>query len=218
MARCMTRLRQPPGRTVKAVSWVPQSLLAGSAATQRSFCVSHRHLVAAPQVLINTLGESKVTGENISKDLVVAEATSKSIDETRESYRSVATRGSLIYSVVASLGNLQHMYQLSLQFYKKLFNTTIERTQKSDDVEERIKLLIAAITLDSYVVICRGLFEADKLLYAFLMAVELEKYNGDITPISWDFFLRGSQQKPDGEPHPEWIPPVSWMEVWRGFV
>ena len=64
------------------------------------------------EVLINTLAQSKKTSEEINKDLEVAERTSKEIDEAREGYRIVATRGSLIYSVIASIGGLQHMYQV----------------------------------------------------------------------------------------------------------
>eukprot|EP00667_Euglena_gracilis_P000017 EG_transcript_17 len=165
------------------------------------------------EVLINTLAESKETSETINKDLKVAETTSKTIDDTREGYRSVATRGSLVYSVVASLGNLEHMYQLSLQFYKTLFNRTLTSTPPSEDVPTRIASLIAGITRDSYEVICRGLFEKDKLLYAFLMAVELEKYTGEVAPASWDFFLRGSGMKPDGSIPPPWMPTQVWTEV-----
>jgi len=40
--------------------------------------------------------------------------------------------------------------------------------------------------------ICRGLFERDKLLYAFLNASSILKRSEDITVDEWNFFLRGS--------------------------
>jgi len=163
--------------------------------------------------LINTLAQSKKTSEEINKDLEVAENTSKEIDDAREGYRVVATRGSLIYSVIASIGQLDHMYQVSLQAYKKVFNQTMERTDRADDVHRRIEMLISAITLTSYVSICRGLFEKDKLLYAFLLAVEILRHKQVIRDNAWDFFLRGSGLKPDGSSHPDWLPMHSWMEL-----
>jgi hypothetical protein len=42
------------------------------------------------------------------------------INTTREGYRSVATRGSVIYFVVATLALVDPMYQYSLTFYKDL--------------------------------------------------------------------------------------------------
>ena len=40
--------------------------------------------------------------------------------------------------------------------------------------------------------ICRGLFERDKLLYAFLNASSIKKRANDISIDEWNFFLRGS--------------------------
>mmetsp|Transcript_46773 Transcript_46773/g.83798 ORF Transcript_46773/g.83798 Transcript_46773/m.83798 type:complete len:4084 (-) Transcript_46773:846-13097(-) len=165
------------------------------------------------EVLINTLAQSKKTSEEINKDLEVAEKTTKEIDEAREGYRIVSTRGSLIYSVIANIGGLEHMYQVSLQAYKKVFNQTMERTDKNDDVGLRIEALIVSITMASYVVICRGLFERDKLLYAFLMAIEILKHKQVVQDAAWDFFLRGSGLKPDGSEPPGWLPMPMWMEL-----
>jgi dynein heavy chain len=45
----------------------------------------------------------------------------KRIDETRESYRPVAIRGSVLYFVVADLSLVNAMYQYSLEFFTRLF-------------------------------------------------------------------------------------------------
>lgn len=50
-----------------------------------------------------------------------AEETSKVITATRESYRPVANRGSILYFVIADLANIDPMYQYSLDFFSKLF-------------------------------------------------------------------------------------------------
>ena len=68
--------------------------------------------------LINALALSKTTSKAINQRLTEAEATTLEINTTREGYRSVATRGSVIYFVVANLALVDPMYQYSLQFYK----------------------------------------------------------------------------------------------------
>jgi dynein heavy chain len=40
--------------------------------------------------------------------------------------------------------------------------------------------------------ICRGLFEKDKLLYAFLKASSISKRAGDISTEEWNIYLRGT--------------------------
>lgn len=47
-------------------------------------------------------------------------------------------------------------------------------------------------TSSFYINICRGLFEKDKLLYSFLNAASIFKRSGDITPLEWNCYLRGT--------------------------
>ena len=53
--------------------------------------------------LINILNDSKVTSATISKRLKEAEQTEEKISAAREKYRIVATRGSVLYFVVADM-------------------------------------------------------------------------------------------------------------------
>ncbi|CAM9238748.1 unnamed protein product, partial [Choristocarpus tenellus] len=89
--------------------------------------------------LINALSQSKVTSKAINERLTEAEATTREINETRESYRVVATRGSIIYFVMAGLSNVDPMYQYSLNFYKELFTQRLQRAIKHDEVPERLR-------------------------------------------------------------------------------
>ena len=61
--------------------------------------------------LIDALSQSKVTSKAINERLTEAEHTTKEINDTREDYRVVATRGSIIYFVIAGLSNVDPMYQ-----------------------------------------------------------------------------------------------------------
>lgn len=62
------------------------------------------------EALIETLGQSKRTSELIQVRMAKAEETATEIDATREQYRVVATRGSLLYFVIADMGLVDPMY------------------------------------------------------------------------------------------------------------
>ena len=141
--------------------------------------------------LINALARSKSTSAAINGRLFEAEATTKEINLTREGYRVVATRGSVIYFVVANLALVDPMYQYSLQYYKDLFNQRLQKTEKKTDLSERLALLVDDITTSLYNNICRGLFEKDKLLYAFTIAVKINLASGHVREDEWKLFLVG---------------------------
>eukprot|EP00658_Telonema_sp_P-2_P017409 TRINITY_DN16762_c0_g1_i7.p1 TRINITY_DN16762_c0_g1~~TRINITY_DN16762_c0_g1_i7.p1 ORF type:complete len:1536 (+),score=415.75 TRINITY_DN16762_c0_g1_i7:265-4872(+) len=197
--------------------------------------------------LINTLSASKRTAETIASDLIVVETTNAEIDVARERYRILATRGSLIYSVIASLSNIDPMYQYSLQFYKKLFVATLEKNQvgliEEGEVDEadltpeeqnerfelvearrkdpevtvrRIDALIPAVSLTSYNVVCRGLFEKDKLLFSFMLTVTFQQHSEKFSDAEWDLFLRGGAGTKIPSEFPErpgWIGAPQWLDV-----
>ena len=124
--------------------------------------------------------------------MIEAEQTAKLINENREKYRSVARRGSVLYFVIADLSLIDPMYQYSLEFFSKLFNRRLDKSEKSDKLDKRLQILIHDQTESFFVNICRGLFEKDKLLYAFLNASNILRRSGAISIDEWNFFLRGS--------------------------
>ena len=70
--------------------------------------------------LIETLNESKETSGIIASRLEDAESTEEEITINREGYRSVATRGSVLYFVVANLAIIDPMYQFSLKYFNQV--------------------------------------------------------------------------------------------------
>ena len=142
--------------------------------------------------LIDTLDQSKQTSIAINERMAEAEKTAEMINENREHYRPVATRGSVLYFVVADLALIDPMYQYSLEFFARLFNRRLEKSEKSKVVEERIQILLTDVTASFYTNICRGLFEKDKLLYSFLNAGGILRKAGAITAAEWGIYLRGT--------------------------
>ncbi|KAM9770210.1 dynein axonemal heavy chain 6 [Menidia menidia] len=164
--------------------------------------------------LVQTLQESTITSEAIKHRLEEAEATELKINSARERYRPVATQGSVLYFVIASLSEIDPMYQFSLKYFKQLFNSTIETSEQSDVLEERLQVLLHQILLNSYTSVSRGLFEKHKLVYSFLLCVEIMKQRGEISDGEWQYFLRGaSSLEKDYADRPDvpWLSDFYWQ-------
>ena len=166
------------------------------------------------EVLINTLSESKLTSIAIGERVAEAEVTEQQINDTREKYRAVATRGSIIYFVIADLADIDPMYQYSLSYYNILFRRCINDSDKSKDLDVRLKNIIDYSTLIIYQNICRGLFEKDKLLFSSSICFQILRLEKQIHDIEWNLFIRGpgavDKTKQPINPHPELITPPQW--------
>ena len=79
-----------------------------------------------------------------------AEVTEKKISEARNKYIPVSQRGAAMYFVVASIGEVDPMYQFSLKYFKQLFNSTIETSEKSEDLANRIVTILKETTITIY--------------------------------------------------------------------
>uniref|UniRef100_A0A4W3JW30 Dynein axonemal heavy chain 6 n=1 Tax=Callorhinchus milii TaxID=7868 RepID=A0A4W3JW30_CALMI len=164
--------------------------------------------------LIRTLQDSKVTSGAIKVRLEEAEATEQKINSAREKYRPVATRGSVMYFVVASLSEIDPMYQFSLKYFKQLFNTTIEVSEKTYDLKQRLITLLHKTLFSTYSNVSRGLFEQHKLIYSFMLCIEILRQKGEISDVEWNYFLRGSSGMDKEHPLK---PSVDWLttQMWN---
>ncbi|XP_032208513.1 dynein heavy chain 6, axonemal isoform X2 [Mustela erminea] len=164
--------------------------------------------------LIDTLQDSKITSGAIKVRLKEAESTEMMINVAREKYRPVATQGSVMYFVIASLSEIDPMYQYSLKYFKQLFNTTIETSLKTDDLQQRLEILLEQTLLTAYVNVSRGLFEQHKLIYSFMLCVEIMRQQENLTDAEWNFFLRGSaglEKERPPKPDVPWLYPAMWF-------
>ncbi|KAI5628238.1 dynein heavy chain 6, axonemal isoform X2 [Silurus asotus] len=163
--------------------------------------------------LITTLQESKVTSEAIKSRLEEAEATELKINTAREKYRPVATRGSVMYFVIASLAEIDPMYQFSLKYFKQLFNSTIETSEKHSELSVRLQTLLDSTLFSAYTSVSRGLFEQHKTIYSFMLCVEIMMQREEILPQEWFYFLRGAggmdRETPE-KPSAPWLSDFMW--------
>ncbi|KAJ3068328.1 Dynein heavy chain 6, axonemal [Podochytrium sp. JEL0797] len=144
--------------------------------------------------LINTLNQSKITSAAIKERVALAEVTEIEINTARERYRPVAIRGSVLYFVIADLAELDPMYQFSLKYFKNLFTQIIMESEKAEDLLIRIKILCKNTTYLIFSNVSRGLFEAHKLIYAFMICVAILRQRDAIGDNEWNFFIRGSNR------------------------
>jgi len=109
------------------------------------------------------------------------------------------------------------MYQYSLDFFKGLFSQAIMNSEKSDDLEERLKNLNKECLESLYRNICRSLFEKDKLIFSLLLCVKLMEMGNEIEDVQFKFFLTGGVSLGDEmPPNPtDWLSEKLWGEMNR---
>lgn len=93
------------------------------------------------------------------------------------------------FFLLQRLNEIKTLTELS---FPQLFNTTIETSERADDLKKRMEILLEQTLLTAYVNVARGLFEQHKLIYSFMLCVEIMRQQGVLTDAEWNFFLRGS--------------------------
>ncbi len=141
--------------------------------------------------LISTLKKAKEKSDDVKIKTIQNSSIEKEINEIRDKYIPVATRGSILYFVIVDLGIIDNMYQFSLEYFKKIFSQSIERAPYSESVQERVKILEKKITEDIYRNIKRGIFESHKTIFSFLISIYIKKISGEIKDEEWNTFLKG---------------------------
>ena len=128
-------------------------------------------------VLIETLKKSK-------EDAKVAKARLKEIDEmkvklgqTRNLYRPVAFQAAHLFFCVVDLASVGSMYQFSLEWFIALYRRAIDTEPKNK--ETRVKDINCLFLDTLFSSICASLFEADKLLFAFLIFMKMQYTGGE---------------------------------------
>lgn len=98
-----------------------------------------------------------------------------------------ATRGAVVYFVIAELSKIDPMYEYSLQYIKRVFNAGLTRSVPQETPGERIRELVCTVTELLFTTVSRGLFERHKILFAFMLITSIYRLE---TPVDFGAIYR----------------------------
>jgi dynein heavy chain len=78
--------------------------------------------------LIDILADSKKISTEIEEQNKISAEAEKIIDKTRENFRVVAFRASILYFCITDLDKIDPMYQYSLQWFQRLFASGVKNS------------------------------------------------------------------------------------------
>lgn len=106
--------------------------------------------------LIETLEETKSKANEIILKLELATRTSIELDELRNQFRPAATRGAILFFVLADMSTVNTMYQNSLSSYQQVFITSLKKALPDMVLKRRLMNIIDTFTENLYRYGCTG--------------------------------------------------------------
>ncbi|KAG8199526.1 hypothetical protein JTE90_009368 [Oedothorax gibbosus] len=166
--------------------------------------------------LIEVLKTTKETAADVAKQLEVADSTNKMIDLAREEYRPVASRGSILYFLICDMAMVNVMYQTSLGQFLRIFDISLERSEKSPRANIRIENIINFLTFEVFKYTCRGLYETHKFLFTLLLCIKIDLSKGNITHEEFGILIKGGAALDLKAVEPKtcrWITDMTWLNL-----
>ena len=126
----------------------------------------------------------------------------------------MAGRASILFFCVADLAAVDPMYQYSLQWFINLFVVGIDKAERSDDIQIRLRNLNEFFTYSLYQNICRSLFEVHKLLFSFMLCLKIRQAQKLIEYEELRFLLTGGTSTVSDLRNPA----TGWWAIFPQFV
>ncbi|XP_038653360.1 dynein heavy chain 11, axonemal-like isoform X2 [Scyliorhinus canicula] len=162
--------------------------------------------------LVERLETTKLTAAEIEQKVNEGKENELKINEARECYRPAAARASLLYFIINDLRKMNPIYQFSLKAFNIVFRKAIERTEKSEDLKERVGNLTDCITYSVFLYTSRGLFERDKIAFISHTTFQILLMNNEIDLEELDFFLRFNVEQTYKSPV-DFLSTQSWSAI-----
>lgn len=106
--------------------------------------------------LVMTLEETKTKATEVMQNLYLATITSTEIDVLRNKFRPAATRGAILFFVLADMSTVDAMYQNSLSNYQQVFSASLKKAMPNMVLKRRIMNIINTFTDNFYKYGCTG--------------------------------------------------------------
>ena len=167
--------------------------------------------------LITVLADTKSKSTDVKEKLISAAEMRKNINEKREQYRPVATRGSVLYFSIVDMSKVNCMYQTSLDQFQVLFDKSMEIAEKANLASKRVNNIIDSMTYVTYRYINRGLYERDKVSFKLIVTFKILMTAGKLDTRQINLFLRAGNALDISQTRPK---PFNWMsnEAWLNIL
>ncbi|KAL8448543.1 hypothetical protein Emed_003723 [Eimeria media] len=166
--------------------------------------------------LIATLQSTKTKALEIEQFLREAKTTAAQIEEKRQEFYSVAKRGSVCYFSMDGMRHLSPMLEYSLDAFIHTFQVALKEARQDRILENRLKSLSDKVTQLSYDYVSLGLFESQRLIFAFHLTTMIMRHDDKLSDQELEFFLKGSTSISENPPRPEqlsWLSDSGWNDL-----
>jgi len=166
--------------------------------------------------LIEVLGNTKTTAGEVKVKLTNAAEANERISIAREEYRPVATRASLIYFLIVDMASINVMYQVSLQQFLALFDSSIAQSAPAPVASKRIGNIISFLNFYVTCYIQRGLFVRHKTIWTLMLTMRIQTMAGKLNDKQQKMLLTGGGALDLNSERPKpfaWIPDNVWLNM-----
>lgn len=106
--------------------------------------------------LVNAVDDTKKKADEVQEKLALGAKTALDIEKLRDGYRPAATRGAILFFVLADMATVTSMYQYSLSAYLGVFSFSLKKAIPDPVLKKRLKNIIHTLTVNVYDYGCTG--------------------------------------------------------------
>ena len=136
------------------------------------------------------------------------------INEIEIGYGPIARHATVLYQTIRKLGNLNHMYRYSLQWFSNLYSYSIENSNKSKLIQKRLRYLSDHLTFNSFLQISRSIYSKDRRAFSFMLCTDLMIFKENLQQTDFEILLdEVTLNSEKANPSPLWLSELTWSYV-----
>eukprot|EP00928_Gymnodinium_smaydae_P031098 TRINITY_DN22944_c0_g2_i2.p1 TRINITY_DN22944_c0_g2~~TRINITY_DN22944_c0_g2_i2.p1 ORF type:complete len:3465 (-),score=972.42 TRINITY_DN22944_c0_g2_i2:18-9410(-) len=175
--------------------------------------------------LIEVLANTKAKAKEVEGKLRESDERKAEINEKREQFRPVATRGSIMYFNMVDMTSVVNpitaqysgwMYNCSLLQFLEQFEISVRCSEKAQPTPKRVQVIINYLTYQVYRYMNRCLFERDKMMFKLLVALKVMVIAKEAASADVAMFLKAGSSldsKAERQNPYRWMPDKVWLNI-----